>query len=352
MPLYAVDWSHKEEKLSVWDGKKITHKLPKPATDVVLITENMPNKMARPFLEIGAKILRCSPNSSADYREKYAYPKTDDNDAIIIWQLYGDLPNKFRPMKMPPKLRELYTNYEQVTKQIVATKNRLWHSEDNDNKSYLDGLEAAKEVLLKAIQKELKKFPIYTEFLTKIKGIGPAIAAGLIAEIGDISRFDNISNLYAYFGVHVQDGACVKRQKGQVSNWNSTGRMLVCEMIPDQFVRHKSPVYNGIYAEEKARQMKLFEEDANKPKAKKRCHSKGHAERRARRKTGKIFLHHLWKKWRELEGLPVPQPWVLAHGGHSKEILAPTEYPGLDGNYWLNQAEEKKQKKQKKQKKK
>jgi len=75
--------------------------------------------------------------------------------------------------------------------------------------------------------------------------------------------------------------------------------------------------------------MKMYEEDKEKHKDDRRIKFPLHAERRARRKAGKIFLHHLWKAWRTLEGLPVPQPWVLEHGGHSKEILPPTAYPGL-----------------------
>ncbi len=328
--LYSVDWSHTEEKLSVWDGKKMTHKLPKAEQGVVLLTENMPNKLAKPFIEAGSTVMRCSPNTSSQYREKYAYPKTDDNDAVIIWMVYNDHPQKFRPMKKDTKLKQLYVNYEQLTDQIVSVKNRQWSAEDADNQEYLASLEAAKALLLKKIKKELARMPVYDQFLSKIKGIGPALAAGLVATIGDISRFENVSNLYAYFGVHVHDGACVRRQKGVVANWNSTGRKLICELVPDQFVKNRTPVYRAIYDDEKARCMKMFEEDEKKPKEDRRVQSRLHAERRARRKTGKIFLHHLWKQWRLLEGLPVPLPWVLAEGGHSKEIMPPTEYAGLN----------------------
>jgi hypothetical protein len=327
--MYAVDWSHAEEKLSVWDGTRITHKLPKAEPGVVLLTENMPNKMAKSFIDGGATVMRCSPNTSSQYREKYMYHKTDDNDAVIIWWVYNDHPQKFRPMKKDSKLKQLYVNYQQLTKQMTAVKNRQWAAEDEDNAEYLASLEAAKTLLLKKITKELKRLPIYETFLSKIKGVGPALAAGLIAVIGDISRFENVSDLYAYCGVHVKDGKSVRRKKGELANWNATGRCLICELVPDQFVKHKSPVYHGIYADEKARQVKMLEEDAKKLPEDRRVQSKLHAERRVRRKVGKIFLHHLWKKWRELEGLPVPQPWVLAHGGHTHEILPPTEIEGL-----------------------
>jgi hypothetical protein len=327
---YAVDWSHTEEKLSVWDGKSITHKLPKAEADLVIVTENIPLKMAKPFIEAGATVMRCNPNSSAAYRQKYHFPKTDDNDAIIIWDLYHDHPEKFRPMKEPSRLRQFYKNYQQLTDQIVAVKNRQWSSASDINKTYLDQLETAKDYLIKQLEKELDSMPIYKTFLKKIKGIGPAMAAGLIAEIGDISRFENVSDLYAYFGVHVKDGACVWRKKGEAANWNSTGRMFICELVPTQFIRQKTPVYRAIYEDEKDRCTKMFEADQKKHKSDRRIKNRMHAERRARRKTGKIFLHHLWKAWRTLEGLPVPLPWPLAEGGHSKEILPPTAYPGMN----------------------
>jgi hypothetical protein len=192
-------------------------------------------------------------------------------------------------------------------------------------------MEMAKKLLSKKMERELKRMPIYAEFLSKIKGVGVALAAGLVSEIDDISKFDNVSNLNAYFGLHVVNGTAPKRQKGVVANWNPTGKALICELIPDQFVKQKSPVYNQIWVEEKEKCIKLFEADEakKKPVEDRQIKSRMHAERRARRKAGKIFLHHVWKKWRELEGLPTPQPWVLEHGGHTKEILPPTDYPGL-----------------------
>jgi len=45
-------------------------------------------------------------------------------------------------------------------------------------------------------------------------------------------------------------------------------------------------------------------------------YSKGHLQMMARRYACKIFLQHLWLKWREIEGLAVSEPWILAHGGH------------------------------------
>jgi hypothetical protein len=37
----------------------------------------------------------------------------------------------------------------------------------------------------------------------------------------------------------------------------------------------------------------------------------------------KIFLQHLWVTWRQLEGLPISEPYVQAIMGHANIITAP-----------------------------
>ncbi|MCR6546401.1 transposase [Dehalobacterium formicoaceticum] len=50
----------------------------------------------------------------------------------------------------------------------------------------------------KEIGKIMKSVP---ETLSSVKGIGPVFAAGIIAEIGDINRFDNHNALAKYTGL-------------------------------------------------------------------------------------------------------------------------------------------------------
>ena len=56
----------------------------------------------------------------------------------------------------------------------------------------------------------------------------------------------------------------------------------------------------------------------------------GKATKMARRKMVKIFLSHLWAKWREMEGLSVTKPYIFAVGGHSDYIEPPeaSQYSG------------------------
>lgn len=66
----------------------------------------------------------------------------------------------------------------------------------------MKALEKQKKAVEKAIENELPFFNNEYLCLTSVKGIGPVIAAGLISEIGGISRFDNDSALAKFSGLY------------------------------------------------------------------------------------------------------------------------------------------------------
>ena len=55
---------------------------------------------------------------------------------------------------------------------------------------------------------------------------------------------------------------------------------------------------------------------------------KGHLDARVRRKTVKLFLSHIWYKWRELEGLSTTEPYPMTEmgGKHTGLITADQVY--------------------------
>jgi transposase len=72
-------------------------------------------------------------------------------------------------------------------------------------KSCLDNIQALekqKKAVEKAITHEIAGFNNQYLCLTSVKGIGPTIAAGLISEIGGISRFDNDNALAKFSGLY------------------------------------------------------------------------------------------------------------------------------------------------------
>ena len=56
--------------------------------------------------------------------------------------------------------------------------------------------------------------------LGTIPGVGPAIAATLIAEIGDISRFDDFDQLLAYAGVHPAERSSGRKGADPETSWH------------------------------------------------------------------------------------------------------------------------------------
>ena len=156
------------------------------------------------------------------------------------------------------------------------------------------------------------------EWLTKTKGLGQGgLAAQLLAQIDDIGKFDTVSKLWRFAGYAVIDGRREYNKSGEVSHYNRRLKSI-CWLISDQFVRQNTPLYRDIYDQEKARLRRLHPEKIVTNG--KTQYNDGHIDNMARRKTVKIFLQHLWVIWRNLEGLPVSEPYVKAILGHTNII--------------------------------
>jgi len=134
-----------------------------------------------------------------------------------------------------------------------------------------------------------KNIPIWGYWLSKVKGIGPAYALGLVSFIRDIGRFDTVSKLWAYAGLAPGQ----RLERGKKATWNPRLRTL-CWKIGKQFVKQGGG-YKRIYKESKVYYQ-------NRPDLKGK--PKRVIDAHARRRTVKLFLSHLWVQWRRLEGLP------------------------------------------------
>ena len=163
-------------------------------------------------------------------------------------------------------------------------------------------------------------FPIYS-WLKSIRGISHLLSAQLIAYI-DINKFNRVSSIWHYCGMHVNNGVAPKRSKGSKIDWNPQLRMI-CYKISDSFIKQRTPKYREIYDKEKEKQLILLDKttDDMKPKAflskskgkegtieklKPKIDmsppkSKLHVENRARRKAVKEFLKDFYLEWKKLE---------------------------------------------------
>jgi hypothetical protein len=177
-----------------------------------------------------------------------------------------------------------------------------------------------------------KTYPIYTEWLENIKGIGDVLAAGLTSWTGDIERFATISKLWAYCGLAVnEEGRAVRRKAGQKSNWNTRLKTHLWK-IGESFVKQQSNKsgYRKLYEEFRADYDKkwVYAKDCGsagcaskgEKKGKERLCMKGHRYAAAKRKTIKVFLAHYWMKSRQLKGLEAEHPFIIGRNGHEHLI--------------------------------
>lgn len=189
----------------------------------------------------------------------------------------------------------------------------------------------------KALEERVRRYvnplPIFQLWLKdSVMGVSELLAGALFAGIEDISRFDTVSKLWKFCGVGLdlnEDGVWViqKRHKGQKINY-SPFLKTVCWKLGESFMKTGDRGFYGqMYQTYKVREIaKLTKAGvkirpqavlAKMPKpvrASGDYMSEGQVHNRAKRKTAKLFLSHLWHVWREIEGLPVSLPWQMVRG--------------------------------------
>lgn len=208
---------------------------------------------------------------------------------------------------MDENLRILAETYEDLQKLRIACSNRFHAYERDDlfirlTKKFFD--------IEKEIQNQMKKYLQEHQvwpWLSQVKGIGPTLGCKLLSQIEDISKFDTVSKLWRYAGLAVIDGEAERKKKGEKVHFNP--RLKTCMFLIGQaFLKGRSP-YRIIYDEAK----KYYTDNRDwTPK---------HIHNAALRKMEKIFLAHLWQKWREVEGLDTREEYVFEVLGHEHRYM-------------------------------
>ena len=171
------------------------------------------------------------------------------------------------------------------------------------------------------LKNALKDFAIWNDFLEGVKGCGPAMAGIIISEI-DIEKAQYPSSLWAYSGFDVagdgkgrsrkkehlreveytdKDGKPAKRVGITFNPWLKTKLYVLATL----FIKSSGP-YRESYDNYKNR-LEHHISWIDKTKA--------HRHNAAMRYMIKRFLVDLYKKWRELEGLPVAPEYSEAKLG-------------------------------------
>lgn len=169
-------------------------------------------------------------------------------------------------------------------------------------KKWADRFDELEDEADKDIAKLVKHEPIVRE-LTALKGIGPLLAAKIVAMI-DIGRADSVSALWRYAGYGVTDGQRDRPVAGQQRCYNARLKTTLY-LVAGSFLKCSSP-YRAVYDSSRA----YYE--ANRPDW-----TKAHQHAAAMRRMIKLFLSHLYVRWRTLAGLPIRAPYVQERLGHT-----------------------------------
>lgn len=176
------------------------------------------------------------------------------------------------------------------------------------------------------------------EWSRSIIGIGPVLAAGLMANI-DIEKAPTVGHIWRFAGLD----PTMKWGKGEKRPWNANLKTL-CWKIGESFVKvsgNPQSLYGRIYCERKEQEQRKNEagdfaeqaadivkrvpKHAQIKKYKENKLPDGHLHMRAKRYAVKLFLSH----WHEVAYIDhyhedPPNPYPIAMMGHAHKIDPPT----------------------------
>ena len=201
-------------------------------------------------------------------------------------------------------------------------------------------------LLEKAVKNALDKYSLASsvgQWLRSQSGIGPVLAAGLLAHI-DIEKAPTAGHIWSYAGLVPG----VEWKSGEKRPWNATLKTLLWK-VGENFVKvsNKEDGYYGrIYKERKELEHKKnltleYKDQAAAILAKVPKHAQketyaqgllpdGHIHSRAKRYAVKLFISHLQHVWyKEHYGVEPPKPYPIVHLGHA-HYIPPNNYDNED----------------------
>lgn len=229
-------------------------------------------------------------------------------------------------------LNNLRVHYKKITDGISTFPRQAKFKGDEVISDYTELCLLAQYIELEQSEKQhfsrlgniLKDYPVYSQFLVNLKGIGPAMAGIIISEI-DITKARYPSSLWKYAGLDVaSDGQGRSRKKEHLVDseymdkdgnqqtkkgisFNPFLKSKLIGVLASSFLRAGDNEYSQIYRNYKNR----IENHASHQEK-----TKGHRHNMAMRYMVKRFLVDLHREWRTIEGLPVSQEYHEAKLGH------------------------------------
>jgi len=197
--------------------------------------------------------------------------------------------------------------YQSFVGKIFCGKNGLFpegsiemlFDQEKANNTILQALLEEEKSRKKELVSALEALDVYQQIFAPIKGMGPMIAARLIAAIQDIRRFETPAQLKAFCGVHVlPDGRFARRRRGAVANWHPDARQALF-LLGEQFNRRPDSQWGSRLREYK-KKFRQKHPEVVLVNGKKR-YTDGHIHKMAIWRTLTKFVEYLWRTWWKLE---------------------------------------------------
>jgi hypothetical protein len=213
-------------------------------------------------------------------------------------------------------------------------------NESGEPHSVIGWLSDQSEILEAQIRRALGAYAAASpvgQWSLSIMGIGPVIAAGLLAHI-DIEKAPTVGHIWRFAGLD----PTVRWGRSQKRPWNASLKTL-CWKIGESFVKVKNreeDIYGKIYEQRKAfehakNDRSEYATQASEILAARPTHAQretyaagqlpdGHLHARAKRYAVKLFLSH-WHSiaYRAHFNAEPPLPYPIAHLGHTHQIQPP-----------------------------
>ena len=235
------------------------------------------------------------------------------------------------------ELRILVESFYDMQKLRMAMSNRMFAYqklgwlESIDPEPALTKLKEAEHALELEIKDIVISHPLWLEWLIDIKGIGPIMAAGIIAWRDDINKAPTISAFWKYHGLAPDQS----RKKGTKVDFNPKAKTH-CWKVGMQLLKAKGH-YSELYyiakvkyeqrEDIKAMHENVTGEETKDGKLVKKYEANGgpksyklHIHYMALRKMIKQFMADTWVMWRTVEGLEVTKPYIFSNAAKQKGI--------------------------------
>jgi Transposase IS116/IS110/IS902 family len=264
---------------------------------------------------------------------------TDRETATSVTRLTRDLAVAASTLS-DEEARYLVDAYYLMQENRKATANQA-RSMEAEPHSVIAWLNEQDQILEGQIKRALDKYTDARDigqWMKSIHGIGPVIAAGLLAHI-DITKAPTVGHIWRFAGLD----PTVTWNKGQKRPWNA-GLKTLCWKIGQSFMKFSGDEaceYGHVYRDRKAYEVARNDSGGNaaraaellpkfKPSTEAHKHLKGgklppaQIDARARRYAVKLFLAHLHGVWFwQANGTLPPRPYIIEHGGHAHVIHPP-----------------------------